>query len=63
MSRQDPVCGCSGALCGVMQDYGQMWQSWSAKYVDGRTFTQFDARQSHVKWKALGKAASKPGWK
>ena len=56
------MCGCSGAACGVNRTHGQIWLAWSAHYVSSY-FNEFDAKRCHVKWKALGKAASKPGWK
>lgn len=60
--REGYTCNCSGRVCGVNRDYGQIKQDFINGFVGGQ-FTLAEAEAIDRKWKSLGKAASKPGWR
>ena len=61
--RAEYTCNCSGKVCGVNRDYGQITQDFHAGFVGGSGLTHVEARHVDRKWRAMGKAVAKPGWR
>lgn len=61
--RDSYKCQCSGRICGVNRDHGQIKQDLIVGFVGSSGLTHWEAVALDRKWRSLGKQAAKAGFR